>query len=186
MAALGLEPDLAATPWSPWVPTSPHLRCWGRAGATSHICSPHPTGPTGKEDTWQRLASRIPCVELTSVALAGEVVVGSQAFRGECPRAWRHCPFLLRGQSGDVPLSPGSGEGHDGLVQSPEGASVPAVSCSVYRQAALLPGLGEGVGQRASAKMARGWARAWSHKVSEECQTPGGVTLRTPAPTGAP
>ena len=49
-----------------------------------------------------------------------------------------------------------------------------------------LPSLGEreGVGQRADAKVARGWACAWSQMVSKECHTPGGVTLRTSAPSG--
>lgn len=32
------------------------------------------------------------------------------------------------------------GVGPDGLVQSPEWASIPAISCSVYRQAAVFPG----------------------------------------------
>lgn len=48
-----------------------------------------------------------------------------------------------------------------------------------------FPCEGEGVGQRASTKVARGWARAWSQTVSKGCQTHGGVDLRTSVPTGA-
>lgn len=58
-------------------------------------------------------------------------------------------------------------------------------SCTflLFTDKPLSLGEGKRVGQRVSAKVARGWACAWSQKVSEECQTPGGVALKTPAPT---
>lgn len=65
----------------------------------------------------------------------------------------------------------------------PRGASDPALSCSVYDKLLSSLGEGKGVEQRAGAKVARGWACAWSQTVSKEYQTPGSVTLRTPAPT---
>lgn len=43
----------------------------------------------------------------------------------------------------------------------------------------------EGVGQSANAKVARGWACAWSQTASKEHHAPGGVTLRTFGSTGA-
>lgn len=74
------------------------------------------------------------------------------------------------------------GIGPDGLVQSPERPRfLPFLALFTDRP---LSSLGErkGVGQRASAKVARGWACAWSQTVSKGCQTPGGVTLRSFCP----
>lgn len=76
------------------------------------------------------------------------------------------------------------GWGPDGLVQSPEGPPF-LRSPAVFTDKPLSSlAEGEGVGLRAGAKVARGWACAWSRIVSKECQTPGGVARKTPAPTG--
>lgn len=86
-----------------------------------------------------------------------------------------------------MPLNPGREEqwsaGATCLVQSPEGPPILHFPALFTDKPLSSLGEGEGVGQRAGAKVARGWACAWSQTVSKEYQTPGSVTLRTPAPT---
>lgn len=76
------------------------------------------------------------------------------------------------------------GAGPDGLVRSPEWASIPATACSAYRQAAVLPGR-EGRGGAESKRQGGTRLGMCLVSVSKECHTPGGVTLTTSAPTGA-
>lgn len=76
------------------------------------------------------------------------------------------------------------GAGPDGLVQSPEWASTRAAACSAYRQAAVLPGR-EGRGGAESKCQGGTRLGMCLVSVSKDCHTPGGVTLRTSAPTGA-
>lgn len=74
----------------------------------------------------------------------------------------------------------------DHLVQSPEGPQFLHFPALLMDKPLSSLGEGEEVGQRAGAKMARGWACVWSQTVFQECQIPGGVALKTPAPTGVP
>lgn len=66
-----------------------------------------------------------------------------------------------------------------------EGGINSCFSCSVYRQAAVLPGQGGAGRAEDRAKVARGEACAWAEMVFTERHIPGGATLRTPDPTGA-
>lgn len=75
--------------------------------------------------------------------------------------------------------------GPDSLVQSPEGPQFLRFPALFTDKPLPSLGEGEGVGQRAGAKVARGWACACSQTVSKEYQTPGSVALKTPTPTRA-
>lgn len=63
------------------------------------------------------------------------------------------------------------------------GASVPA--SPVLFTDKPLSSLNKGEQAEDSAKVARGCPRAWSEVVFAACQTPGGATLRTQAPSRA-
>lgn len=130
-----------------------------------------------------------PGAELTTLFHASVVVAVEDQVSLQIPESGYTVPSCRRAWLGALPLFPGRGEqwGQDPMAWYRAQSGPRFLPLSALFSDRPLPSLGKrkGAGQRASAKVARGWACAWPQTVSKECQTPGGVTLRTSAPTGA-